>query len=62
MLILRSHGTVKTSDAEGTRFAIVPQIGMIRVPYIRVGIVGHVMQLAGNHTIFMQLNNCTCNS
>ena len=33
------RGTAKTSDAEGTRFAIVPQIGMISMPQVRVGIV-----------------------
>ena len=27
------------SDAEGTRFATVPQIGMIGIPQVRVGIL-----------------------
>ena len=37
------HGTAKTSDAEGTRFATMPQIGMSGVPQVRVGVVGHAM-------------------
>ena len=38
---------------EETRFAIVPQIGMIGVPQVRVGtVVGHAMRLVGNHTHF----------
>ena len=44
------HGTAKTSDAEGTRFAT--EIGMFSVPPVRVGIVDHAMQLVGNHTHF----------
>ena len=56
-------GTAKTSDAEGTRFATVPQIGMSGVAQVRVGVVGHAIQLIGNHTHFVQFkNNCTCNS
>ena len=46
------RGTAKTSDAEGTRFATVPQIGMSGVPQVRVGVVGCAMQLVGNHTHF----------
>ena len=46
------HGTAKTSYAEGTRFATMPQIGMGGVPQVRVGIVGRGMQLVGNHTHF----------
>ena len=44
--------TVKTSDAEGTRFATVPQIGMSGVAQVRVGVVGHAMRLIGNHMHF----------
>ena len=33
----------------------VPQIGMSGVPQVRVGVVGHAMQLIGNHTF-------SCNS
>ena len=46
------HGTAKTSDAEGIRFATVPQIGKSGVPQVRVGIVGRAMRLIGNHTHF----------
>ena len=46
------RGTAKTRNAERTRFATVPQIGMRSVPQVRVGIVGHAMQLVGNHTHF----------
>ena len=46
------HGTAKTSDAEGSRFATLPQIGMSGVPQDRVGVVDHAMQLVGNHTHF----------
>ena len=42
----------KTSNAVGARFVIVPQIGMISVPQVRVGVVGHAMRLVGNHTNF----------
>ena len=35
--------TAKTSDAEGTRFATVPQIGMEWRPQVRVGVIGHAM-------------------
>ena len=39
------------------------QIGMISMPQVRVGIVGHAMQLVGNHMHFLQFkNNCTHNS
>ena len=34
------------------KFATVPQIGMIGVPQVRVGIVGCAKQLVGNHTHF----------
>ena len=44
--------TAKTSDAEGTRFATVPQIGISGMPQVRVGVVGHAMQLVGNYTHF----------
>ena len=37
---------------EGTRFATMPQIGMGDVTQVRVGVVGHAMQLIGNHTHF----------
>ena len=37
------RGTAKASDAEGTRFATVPQIGISGVPQIRV---------VSNHTHF----------
>ena len=43
---------VKTSDAEGTKFATVPQTGISGVPQVRVGVVGRAMQLVGNHTHF----------
>ena len=46
------RGTAETSNAEGTRFATVPQIGMSGVPQVRVGVVGRAMQLVGNHTHF----------
>ena len=46
------RGTAKTSDAEGTRFTTVPQIGIHGVAQIRVGVVGHAMQLVGNHMHF----------
>ena len=46
------RGTAKTSDAEGTRFATMPQIGMGGVPQVRVGVVGRAMRLIGNHTHF----------
>ena len=46
------RGTAKTSDVEGTRFAIMPQIGMGGVPQVRVGVVGRAMRLIGNHTHF----------
>ena len=49
------------SNTEGTRFATVPQIRMSSVPKVRVGIVGHAMQLIGTCTcIYVELN--TCNS
>ena len=44
--------TAKTSDAEGTRFASVPQIGMSGMPQVRVDVVGRAMRLIGNHTHF----------
>ena len=44
--------TAKTSDAERTRFATVPQIGMRGAPQVRVGVVGRAIQLVGNHTHF----------
>ena len=53
------HGTAKTSNAKGTRFMTLPQIGMSSVPQVRVGIVGHAMRLVGNHTHFHAI--CTCN-
>ena len=54
--------TAKTNNAKETRFATVPQIGMIGVPQFRVGVVGRPMQLVGNHTNFVQFkNNCTRN-
>ena len=28
----------------------VPQIGIIGVPVVRVGVIDHAMQLVGNHT------------
>ena len=31
---------------------IVPQIGMISMPQVRVIVVGHAMRLVGNHTHF----------
>ena len=34
----------ETSDAEGTRFETVPQIGMSSVPQVRVGVVGRAMR------------------
>ena len=43
------HGTAKTSNAEGTRFVTMPQIG---VPQVRMGVVGCAMRLVGNHTHF----------
>ena len=30
----------------------MPQIGMSGVPQVRVGVVGHAMQLVGNHMYF----------
>ena len=42
----------KISNVEGTRFPTMPQIGMIGMPQVRVGVVGHAMQLMGNHTHF----------
>ena len=42
------HGTAKTSNMKGTRFATVPQIGMSSVPQVRVGVVGHAMRLVGS--------------
>ena len=36
-------GTAKTSNAEGTRFATVPQIRMSGIPQVRVGVVGRAM-------------------
>ena len=33
------RGTAKTSDAEGIRFATVPQIGKSGVPQVRVGVI-----------------------
>ena len=48
----QEHGTAKTSDAEGTRFATVPQIGMSGVLQVIVGVVGHAVRLVGNHTHF----------
>ena len=44
--------TAKTSDAKGTRFAAMPQIGMSGVPQVRVGVIGCAMQLVGNHIHF----------
>ena len=34
---------LKQSNAEGTRFATMPQIGMIGMPQVRVGVVGCAM-------------------
>ena len=48
--------TAKTSDAERTRFATVPQIGMRGTAQVRVGIVGRAMQLVGNHTHFRAIS------
>ena len=48
----KERGTAKTSDAEGTRFVIVPQIGMNGMPQVRMGVVGYAMQLVGNHMHF----------
>ena len=45
-------GTAKTSNAEGTRFAAVPQIEIIGMPQVRVDVVGRAMQLVGNHMHF----------
>ena len=45
-------GTAKTSDAKGTKFATVTQIGMIGMPEVRVGVIGCAMRLVGNHTNF----------
>ena len=45
-------GTAKTSDAEGTRFVTVLQIGISGVPQVRVGVVSRAMQLVANHTHF----------
>ena len=43
---------LKSSNAEGTKFVTVPQIGRSGLPQIRVGVVGHAMQLIGNHIHF----------
>ena len=47
---------LKTSNAEGTcgrnKFVTVPQIGTSGVPQVRVGVVGHAIQLVGNHMHF----------
>ena len=43
---------METSDAEGTRFATVPQIGMSSMPQVRVGVVCRAMRLIGNHMHF----------
>ena len=51
------HGTAKTSNAEGTRFATVPQIGMSGMPQVRVGIVGHA-----TYAINRQSHAFSCNS
>ena len=50
--ILNTELLTETNDAEGTRFAIMPQIGMSSVPQVRVGVIGHAMRLIGNHTHF----------
>ena len=47
--------TAKINDAEGTRFATAPQIGMIGMVclrLVRVGVVGRSIRLVGNHTYF----------
>ena len=48
--------TAKTSNVEGTRFMIVPQIGMSGMSQVRVGIVGYAMRLLGNHTHFRAIH------
>ena len=40
------------SNAEGTKFATVPQKGMSGVPQVRVDVVSRAMQLIGNHIHF----------
>ena len=51
------------SDAEETKFVTVSQIGMIGVPQVREGVVGHAMRLIDNHTHFCAFtNNCTRSS
>ena len=45
-----------TSDVEGTRFAIVPQIGMSGVSHVRVGVMDRAMQFS------KQSHSFSCNS
>ena len=58
----KSIGTIKTSDAEVTKFMTVPQIRMSDMPQVIVGVIGHAMQLIGDHTHFCAIQEyCTCN-
>ena len=50
--ILNTELLKQAMRKEGTRFATVPQIRMIGMPQVRVGIVSHAMQLVGNHMHF----------